>query len=156
MIVTVHELVAVKECDDPSSTSVVGDMAHPEREKVPVGPPAPFEIESVRFTVLAKAGGKAAKNELNIRTKRTLNPRYFELERLLIVIRRALYNRQKEAPPRMSSVGTPSTFTNLSGIFLAALTTEPQREPQWQCEAPLSMAMPFLEYMGVIRYEWPI
>ena len=76
----------MKECDDPSSGSVVGDMEHPVRAKVPVGPPPPLEIESVRFTVLAKAGGKAARNELNIRTRRTLNPRYLALERFLIII----------------------------------------------------------------------
>jgi len=65
---------------------VVGDMEHPERVKVPVGPPAPFEIESVRLTVLAKAAGRAARNELNNRTRRILKPRCLALERFLIII----------------------------------------------------------------------
>lgn len=53
--VTTHEPVAVNECEAPSPSKVVGLMAHPERLKVPDGPPAPLATSRVKLTLTAKA-----------------------------------------------------------------------------------------------------
>lgn len=55
--VTLQLLVAVNECGWPSSGMVVGEMEQPDNMKFAVGPPEPFEIVSVKFTVEAKATG---------------------------------------------------------------------------------------------------